>query len=247
MEFAFYGILFKILHRPTMKSNVLLLCLLLGCTPENQNPTIEPIFPSKEEKLLNDVFIDIIGTDLYYKISESDLDKANSFLTEKEQIEYYHKHKEIDNSRLLIFTEDNFISNQFRRNQDPDIINLPPAYLMYIADALKRETQLIKQDSLQVILQKLSQPLKLSSVNLINTGRYELLNATLENKIKGHYKSYGFFNCSRVFINSTKKSACLYYEKRYADCNKCSTGVLVIFSKRFNKWHITKKIDIYVT
>ncbi len=247
MEFAPQGIFLEKLYSNKMKGKVLLFCLLAGCVPETKTPTPEPIFASEEEKLLNDAFLDIIGTDLYYKISEKELAKANSFATEKEQLAYYYKHRETDNSRIVVFTDDNFVSNHYRRKEDPEIVNLSLAYLTYIADALKSEPQLIIQDSLPAILQKVSQPLKLSAVNLVKTGRYQLISSNQVNKVKGHYKSFGLFSSSQIFISSNKKSACLYYEKRYPDCNKCESGILVILNKQVNKWRVIRKIDLYVT
>jgi len=224
---------------------------LTGCSSE-ENKTLknQPIqnYSTEEEKVFNETFLKIIGTDLYFKISEHHLNKIHLMeekrASEKEIREYYDKYKKEDLATLIVFTRDGFLDKYTSHNSAK---SLHPTYLSYVHDALEQNDFIQINDSTSHILKTLSQPLEISSFNLTQKGRYELVRENDKEKVKGGYKTFGSFNASRIYIDNEKKKAAFFYERDCMEGTKCSSGTLVLLKKDNNQWYITKQISIYQT
>jgi hypothetical protein len=65
---------------------LLIILLLLGCTDESkrhQPEEKELTYSNEQEKLLNEAFLEIVGTDLCYTIEEKYLSMAQKVMDEK--------------------------------------------------------------------------------------------------------------------------------------------------------------------
>ncbi|AKD03433.1 hypothetical protein POKO110462_05655 [Pontibacter korlensis] len=146
----------------------LVILLLIGCSEGEKGIESEPeqVYVSEEEKLLNDVFLSVVGTDLYYKISDKEMDVVYEIASKEGEDKaraYYEKHRKEDPTQLVVFTRDEFWNMHYPLNSR----NIIPDRLQLIKHILIENNF----DPTTQILEKLSQPLELSSVNLIRTGR----------------------------------------------------------------------------
>lgn len=222
----------------------LVILLLIGCSESEKGKESEPekIYASEEEKLLNEVFLSIVGTDLYYKISDKEMDMVNEIASregEDKAQAYYEKHRKEDPTQLVVFTRDEFWNMHYPLNSR----NIIPDRLQLIKHILLENNF----DSTTQILETLSQPLELSSVNLIRTGRYQVVREQDMDRIKGEYKKYGSFNASKIYIDMAKERAVFIYEKNCMDWFKCAEGNLVILENGKDGWRVSKQFNLYVS
>lgn len=219
--------------------------ILLGCQKEVSNE--EPkVYSSEQEKILNESFLEIVGTDLYFKIEDKYLDKAIEISNAKGEAagrKFYDKHKVEDTTRLLIFMRDKFVSSIYRYGRFADSLN--PELLPIIRNYLIENNFTDGKAIALPILDSLSLPIKLSTLNISQSGRYQLAEEKNERKFGGEFKTYGTFNCSRIYIDSIGENACLLYERQYDSGS--SFGTLVLLIKIGGKWKLKKKIGIYQT
>jgi hypothetical protein len=221
-----------------------LILIFLGCKQEHPKEKMLA-YKSEQEKLLNEVFLKIIGTNLYYKIEKGHLDEALKVASEKGEEagrKVYNKYKEEDPARLVIFIKEKFIPIY---KDTTDTLN--SEILASIKERLIENKFIENEKSLKNILDSLSLPLKISQINLRNTGRYELIKEENKKVVKGIYKANRTFNCSRIYIDNVKKQACLFYETNCLEGGKCAAGTLVLLNNKDNKWKVIKEITIYQT
>lgn len=220
---------------------------MLGCKQEHPKEKIL-VYSSETEKLLNETFLDIVGTDLYYKIEDKYLNEAinvSNVNGEEAGRKVYDNYKEEDPSRLVIFTKDKFVSNIYINNRFAD--TLMPDILSLINERLFQNKFIETKGNTSDILDSLSLPLKISRIYLRQTGRFELVKEGDIEKLEGRYKTYGTFSCSRIYIDNSKGQACFFYEKNCFEGFKCAAGKLVLLKKKANKWEVFKELTIYQT
>ncbi|MGV3505514.1 MAG: hypothetical protein ACO1O1_17555 [Adhaeribacter sp.] len=243
--------------------------LLLGCNEnaQRQQPKEDELtYANEHEKLLNEAFLEIVGTDLCYRIDEKYLSMAQKLSDEEgEELgrKIFDKYKIEDTSKVVVFTKDKFLSRNDWHNKLSDTISLESlkqsrkstsdgetldtSYLPYIKQHLVDNQFIRKNGSFSHILDSLSKPLKISSFNLKQTSCFKIVRLKDREEIKGRFRTIGTFNCSRIYIDQANRKACLFYEKNCLGGTKCATGALVILKKQGNKWKVLKEVSIYVT
>ena len=157
------------MQNQTLSLFLLYIIITLGCTESKKRegkPT--QFYKSEAEKIINQTFLSLVGTDLYYKISEKDSEVANRMDAEEgreKALAYYEKHRSEDPTRLVVFIRDKFI---YTSSSSPN--KLDKDMLSYIRDELQKSDFIKKEDSAAIILETLSQPLKLSSIIFNSNG-----------------------------------------------------------------------------
>jgi hypothetical protein len=222
----------------------LVILLLTSCSEGEKGIESKPkqVFTSEEEKLLNEVFLSIIGTDLYYTISDKEMDMVYEIESKEGQDKaqaYYEEHRKEDPTPLVVFTRDEFV-NMY---SSLDSKSLNPERLEHIKHILIENSF----DTSTHILEMLSQPLELSSAYLIRTGRYQVFREQDKGRVKGEYKLFGSFNISKIYIDDAKDKAVFIYEKNCMDGFKCAEGNLLILKNGKDGWKIIREFKLYIT
>lgn len=232
-----------------LKATLLISLLLLSCSEKGRKEEKQEhqVYSDEQEKLLNEVFLKIIGTERYFTLTEENLEEAYRILEregEKAQLKFYETHKIEDPTRLIIFIQNGFVSFNSSEKRSARLHSM---HLPYIKQALVENKLISKNDSGNVLLNILSQPLIISNINLTQTGRYELVKEEDSDKLKGKFKAYGVFNCSKIYFDKQRTKACFYYERDCLEGTKCASGNLVLLEKRNGYWQICKEVSIYQT
>lgn len=222
----------------------LFILLFTSCSEGEKGMESKPkqVFTSEEEKLLNEVFLSVVGTDLYYTISDKEMDMVYEIESKEGQDKaqaYYEEHRKEDPTPLVVFTRDEFVNMLYPLNSR----NIIPDRLQLIKHILIENNF----DSATHILEILSQPLELSSVYLFRTGRYQVFREQDKDRVKGKYKLFGSFNTSKIYIDNAKERAVFIYEKNCMDGFKCAQGNLVILENGEDGWQVTKQFMLYIT
>jgi len=212
----------------------------------------------EEIKVLNDVFIELMGTENYYKpfpnppypyslkLCENKEDSMKYTQWESE-FNFLIKEPQVDSLDLVIAFSDTLISpfNYEREN----ILNRIEYLQSYIPDSLDGTAIL---PLMSFLIDSAKYKLRDNVLaKVLNTGRYELREI---NQLRREYPRYknmvgfrfiGDLKLSRIVFNGDRTCAVFYQE--HICGGECGTGDIIWVKKHEGKWKIECRINLWVS
>lgn len=220
-----------------------LIILFLSCKNNEKEERVN-LCQSSECNVINDVFLDLVGTWDYYE--HTDIEEAGNALghTDPDKImKYLRQNKEITKRELVVFYADEFLSNGLKQGQRD---SLEEDYREIIRLVIDWNDYITTKD-FPGVMKELSVPMILDYSEVSRTGRYNLVPIEQKENIKEDTKAEKIIAISNIHFNEKQDKAFFYYEIGCLDGYKCSEGNVAVCQKTDEGWKVVKKFNIWVS
>jgi hypothetical protein len=226
-----------------------LFSLLVNCLPKPDNTVIEM-------ELLNDIFLELVGTEYYYEklpippmpleYAENNQDSVNYYI-QKEIFDEAYDNPKLDKAELVLGIEPNHINPKMEfKGWHIQESSFPR---MYYPDSLHSKD--FDQLLTQLVDSTLFKKGKLELSKLTQTGNYIIKDlGQLEKQNKEYwenteYRYMGSISFSDFKINQKKDKAIFYFDLICGSL--CGSGEIIFCIKENGKWKIADRNMLWVS